>query len=397
MLGWMEYRLQQGKMSEEVWGGIPVVVFLGDDIQLPPVCDAPVYMGNAKSAAGLHGTIVWNSFNNVIKLSTVVRQREDQQMFKDVLTSLRNSTTTKDQAEWLQRFQWDQLRVSHGTELLQDMARTGLFVFPTHDLEWQHNKSKLVELNQNHPIAKVSAENRGLHANSASSEMSGGLAKETYLCKGARVMLTVNINVNYGLYNGAVGEILDILYPEGCTPTDCQPSVVVVNFPKYTGPSFIPDSPTLVPIHAVDHHLNCDCCVRKQVPLRPGWGTTIHKCQGMTIGHGELNKYVIVHPGNKSFESRTPGALYVALSRAKSAGGIGENPEFAFHGDILLNPDRVCHVVNTPTVRARSKEIKRLDALATKTRHVNPQLDEEATFNNILTAVLNNTSYSTEE
>jgi hypothetical protein len=40
----------------------------------------------------------------------------------------------------------------------------------------------------------------------------------------------------------------------------------------------------------------------------------------MTIGKGEPNQYIVINPGTRAFESRNPGALFVALSRAKSAG-----------------------------------------------------------------------------
>ena len=55
------------------------------------------------------------------------------------------------------------------------------------------------------------------------------------------------------------------------------------------------------------------------IPVKPGWATTIHKCQGMTIGQSEPFNYIVINPGAMSFESRNPGALFVALSRAKSA------------------------------------------------------------------------------
>ena len=106
------------------------------------------------------------------------------------------------------------------------------------------------------------------------------------------------------------------------------------------------------------------CLQRKQVPLRLGWGSTIHRCQGMTIGKGESSKYTVIDPGTKQFESRNPGALFVALSRAKSAGGPTDLPDFAWHPDILLNPDRLCHVVRTPTTLARCHEVNRFAQLA---------------------------------
>jgi hypothetical protein len=34
------------------------------------------------------------------------------------------------------------------------MSEKGLFVFPTHQQVWDHNKIKLLEVNQSYPIAK---------------------------------------------------------------------------------------------------------------------------------------------------------------------------------------------------------------------------------------------------
>ena len=48
----------------------------------------------------------------------------------------------------------------------------------------------------------------------------------------------------------------------------------------------------------------------------------------------------------------------MALSRAKSAGGEGRDPDFAFHEDVLINNDRF-RPVDTSTTRAREMEIDR--------------------------------------
>jgi hypothetical protein len=54
--------------------------------------------------------------------------------------------------------------------LLNDMSEKGLYVFPTHQQVWDHNKIKLLEVNQSYPIAKLSAISKGVHANSMESE-----------------------------------------------------------------------------------------------------------------------------------------------------------------------------------------------------------------------------------
>ena len=53
-LGWMEqcarYAINRGANAEDLWEGLPVVVLMGDDVQLPTVCDTPVYIDHSRSA-----------------------------------------------------------------------------------------------------------------------------------------------------------------------------------------------------------------------------------------------------------------------------------------------------------------------------------------------------------
>ncbi|EDO35601.1 predicted protein [Nematostella vectensis] len=143
----------------------------------------------------------------------------------------------------------------------------------------------------------------------------------------------------------AVGRVVDIVYLNGRRPTDDPPPLpdyVMVRFTSYTGPAFIADDPQVVPIVPVSRSIECACrCTRVQVPLRLAWGMTIHKCQGMTVGEGEPLRYVVIHPGKYAFEAKNQGALFVALSRAKTAGGGNADPDFALHEKVLVNEDSV--------------------------------------------------------
>ena len=176
-----------------------------------------------------------------------------------------------------------------------------------------------------------------------------GLAKTLHLCVGANVTLTTNMNVKLGLFNRSPGTIVDIIYLNGRQTSADLPDYVMVEFQHYSGPSFINESPKIVPIVPVTRKVECPCynCKRTQIPLRLGWGTTIHSCQGQTVGVGQANRYIVINPGTKNFESQNPGALFVALSRAKSSGGQNNDPDFAWHPSILVNEDRICFVPNT--------------------------------------------------
>lgn len=81
-LGWIEqharYAVNGGATAEDLWGGIPVVVFMGDDVQLPPVCDTPVYIEHCRSAPSNHGHLVWTKFDSAVELAEIVRQSESE-------------------------------------------------------------------------------------------------------------------------------------------------------------------------------------------------------------------------------------------------------------------------------------------------------------------------------
>jgi hypothetical protein len=72
-----------------VLGRLPVVVFFGDDVQLPPVLDSPVYICKSQIPAAIHGVLVWKEFTHAVALRTVVRQGNDENTFKQILTDLR--------------------------------------------------------------------------------------------------------------------------------------------------------------------------------------------------------------------------------------------------------------------------------------------------------------------
>ena len=59
--------------------------------------------------------------------------------------------------------------------------------------------------------------------------------------------------------------------------------MLLLQFPSYTGPSYLPDEEKIVPIypiHANWHTRDKDEMTRTQFPLIPGYAITVHKAQG---------------------------------------------------------------------------------------------------------------------
>lgn len=120
-MGWMEqharYGMNRENASGELWGDIPVVVMMGDE--LPPVCDTQVYVPDTRNAPSNHGRLVWTTFDSAVKLTQNVRQSESEVQLREVLMSLQNYTTTSEQVFWLQQFQWHNLLRKQGEAMLQ--------------------------------------------------------------------------------------------------------------------------------------------------------------------------------------------------------------------------------------------------------------------------------------
>ena len=106
----------------------------------------------------------------------------------------------------------------------------------------------------------------------ANSNKAGGLLPLLYLCRDNKVMVVVNLKADLGLYNGAVGIVVDMVYKDGRRPTDDLtpvPDVALVRFPGYRGPPYINEDPTVVPSVPVSRSTDCACrCKCLQVPLR---------------------------------------------------------------------------------------------------------------------------------
>ena len=109
-----------------------------DDVQLPP----------PRSASSNHGRLVWTTFDSAVELTKIVRQTESEQQLRGVLMSSRTYNTKRQQIHWLQKFQWHNLRLTRGTELLGRMDEQGLYVFQTHRLKGERNKTKQLECNR---------------------------------------------------------------------------------------------------------------------------------------------------------------------------------------------------------------------------------------------------------
>ncbi|KAE8745809.1 hypothetical protein FOCC_FOCC007456 [Frankliniella occidentalis] len=199
---------------------------------------------------------------------------------------------------------------------------------------------------QQEPIARIPALHNCNEAARGTRDDAEGLFPVLHLAKGAKIMLKSNLWTEKGLVNGAMGEIVDILYREVANPQIDPPDVLICKFDSYTGPYLDNDLKT-VPIQSLTKSWTSkagDACTRTQFPITLSFACSIHQSQGLT-----LQKAVI----DIGLKEMSPGITYVALSRVKTLSGIMLH-SFPFQRIHLLN--------SKDSIKRRNEWIAQLEA-----------------------------------
>jgi hypothetical protein len=84
----------------------------------------------------------------------------------------------------------------------------------------------------------------------------------TKVCIGAKFQLKgKNNRPSKGLYNGSMGKVVNVVFAPGHNPNNGDfPLYIIVSFPQYDGPSFIPDTPNWVPLVSIESRCKFGCC-----------------------------------------------------------------------------------------------------------------------------------------
>ena len=163
------------------------------------------------------------------------------------------------------------------------------------------------------------------------------------------------------LANNTRGTVVDIEYDAAGYGRGQLP-LVWVRFPSWKGPPFLPeaDRRDWVPIVAVKCRCDSGCCERFGLPLTICKADSVHCMQGMTCGDDMPIKRIVIDWSKKA-ESKWPGALYVALSRAKREHNL------ALHGQ-LAESDLRFDRARSQVWRSQTAEMERVTSAALQAR-----------------------------
>ena len=363
-----------GHESED-WGGIPVVVIFGDDYQLPSIepgaIDCFTTSKNEtigkKTNGKRHFLILAKT---VMELKEIMRQQQQEVLFIRILTNIRIGNASNEEIAILMSLHLSNHRFSE--EDRKKIRENAMYIFANKAPMQEHNRQKLKEQNsEDNPVARIhtttttqNKKYRGITKHFARQQMqTTAIPAVVNICRGARVQLTgKNFEPDWGLYNGSIGTVKEIVFNKNSNPLDgTQPEYVIVDFPQYCGPQWMESEKTWVPIPVVEMNCSKRCCQLQYIPLSLAYAKTCHTFQGQSVGKNCPISCIIVQPGTRDFEGKCPGLFYVFLSRATDIGSQEDRSTSAiFFEGPEMNSDRIRDLTHSLTTgREYAKVTKR--------------------------------------
>ena len=239
MLYAIDKRLKEIKSTNSniPFGGISVIL-MGDFAQLPPVRGKPLFTTDIKNLSHYQvlGKMIFDNFKITIIFDQIMRQQgDDQKQFRTVLDNLASSELTYPNWEYLRQ------RTLMGDGQISDSERNDFLKNATmlcgknRDLI-EYNLLRIKALGT--PYAIIKSNNSHADVANIMASKAQGLPSQVVLAKDCKVILTVNLWKEAGLTNGAKGVVKYIVY-EANTKPKALPTMVIVEFPQYIGPSYL--------------------------------------------------------------------------------------------------------------------------------------------------------------
>ena len=241
-----------GPLSGEMFGGLPIVILVGDDYQLPGASEG-AFQARSPSKIGTkmvqRGRAVFKACaEQVVELTTSKRVQEDKIKDKELMDRLRMGVDIKDDdIKKLLSLHLDAINEKHGAAVVQDIEDRAIHLFFTNEKRIRRNLEQICKkATPDNPAARVTPTCTGpVGGKPVQWHFDEAFPPTSFLCLGARVAIEGrNFCPQWGLHNGACGIVEEIVYEKGHSPNlGNLPKYVVVHFPLYCGPPWDLDRP----------------------------------------------------------------------------------------------------------------------------------------------------------
>lgn len=249
----MSETIYDGSLADKSWGHLPVLVLVGDDYQLPGVDEGPLdaltsHKGCKMTANGRSALIECSEF--VMSLKSSKRIQKNRIKDKQLLAKMRVAEEMSNaEVDRLLNLHLDVMHAKHGKDVVDEIKSKSIYLFYRNYKRIQKNLEMLVaHCTKDNPVAICKTDSKGLHQGMAIKshfDKTSKIPNSALLCLQTKVALeNKNFCPLWGLHNGAVGTIEEIVFAKGTDPNlGALPLYVVVNFPQYCGPVWDTENP----------------------------------------------------------------------------------------------------------------------------------------------------------
>ena len=249
----------KGFNNDQEWGGVPVVIMIGDDYQLPPVKATGVIKGYHvnglfnkrhnidRERMEVHG---YKTFMNLTEKCYVMtknfRQSGKEAKLTSLLRMLRTGQVTKAGAKELMKYHISNPDMHYTEDEINKITKDVTYLCATHE---EKNKKNYMNLYKIHsaetPVALIKTKwmrSDGVNSKIVKSHFDRDDIKQMEtiaICVGAQVSIARwNFDPSLGLYNHAFGKVVSIYFDEGKNPNNGDhPEFVEVEIPGFNLPS----------------------------------------------------------------------------------------------------------------------------------------------------------------
>ena len=246
-----------GGISEQRnYGGMPVILLIGDDSQLPPV------IRNGKGKGAFHvlshrttgcynsecmknearGIDLFKHMSQTVMELTIRKRQHGDNLMVDLLDDLETGEPSDYTASTLMALHLNSLP----SNVVESAKSKSTYIFATHNAKNEHNCNQLSQLcNEDNPLACLKYQDMTLHPKTCNTKHydQDSIPLATHFCIGARVAIKgKNIKPTWGLYNGAIGTVKEIVFDKNCSPNfQDLPAYVAVEMQSYNPPQTVPN------------------------------------------------------------------------------------------------------------------------------------------------------------
>ena len=271
--------LYGGHLPEASWGGLPIVIIVGDDYQLPATTEGALdalFKQGGGTMTRLGRMAFLELARDVMELKKSKRIKKGRANDRALLDRLRDPDKIVDRdIQKLLSLRLDDMERRHGPEVVRKQIEGAMYLYYTNEKRIRHN---LIELSRAssaaNPVAVMKCKTCGLTTDKGDRRhFDNDKPATAMLCLGSRVALeNKNFCPQWGLHNGACGTVDEIVYAEGTNPNHGDhPLYMVVHFPLYCGPPWDTDNPKVRPDRRrggldsnqfkIDPHYFCSWCL----------------------------------------------------------------------------------------------------------------------------------------